>query len=201
MSPIIQNAAMFVPGGSVNLEPQRKNNFIMDLNIAGLGIGGESTDILSLALLTFPFPQEGNEIKEIRHQNNVVHYAGSFKGIDAITLVYREFVDKRISEIWQRWRAKVGNYRTGGIGFASNYKSTGILYKLPPGNPTDPTTKLSRDTTYTQKWHLVGCFPGNYKEDDYEADNDGDQVQISVDLSIDFVLNDRIYPGGSVATG
>jgi len=199
--PIIQNASMFVTPGSVNLEPQRQNNFILDLNISGLGLGGESADILSLALLTFPFPEEGNEVKDIRHQNHVVHYAGSFSGIDATSLVYREFVDKRISDLWSRWRAKVGNYRTGGIGFAARYKTTGILYKLPPGNPDDPAIKLSRDNEYTQKFHLLGCFPATYKEGDYSADNDGDQVEITVNLSIDFVLNDAVYPTGSIASG
>ncbi len=199
--PIVQNASMFVPAGSVNFEPQRQQNFVFDLNVTGLGLGGESPDILSLALLTFPFPEEGNETKEIRHQNNVVKYAGAFSGIDPVSLVYREFVDQRISTIWQRWRAKVGNYRTGGIGFAANYKATGILYKLPPGNPEDPAQKLSRDNQYTQKWHCLGCFPASYTETDYASDNDGDQVEITINLSIDFVLNDAIYPSGSVASG
>lgn len=199
--PIIQNASMFVTPGAVSLEPQRQNNFIMDLNITGLGIGGESVDVLSLALLTFPFPEEANEVKKIRHQNHVVNYAGSFSGIDPITLVYREFVDKRISDTWSLWRAKVGNYRTGGIGFASRYKTTGILYKLPPGNPDDPGVKLSRDNSYSQKFNLLGCFPTSYTESDYAADNDGDQVEISIGLSIDFVLNDAVYENGSVATG
>jgi len=195
---ITQNASMFVTPGATNLEPQRQNNFLLDLNVSGIAETEGQVDILSLALLTFPFPEEGNETKDIRHQNHVVHYAGSFSGIDAVSLVYREFVDKRISDIWQNWRAKVGNYRTGGIGFASSYKAPGVLYKLPPGNTDDLTQNLQVDNRYTQKWHIIGCFPASYTEGDYSADNDGDQVEITVNLSIDYVLSDRVYSGGAL---
>ena len=198
--PIVLNATTFVPaGGAVNFEPQRQNNFLLDLHIQGLGIV-DSPDVLQLGLKSFPFPTEGNEVKEIRHGNMKVHYAGAFTGVDPVALVYRDYVDRPIATAWQRWRSKVGHYGTGNIGFASQYKATGILYKLPPGNSQGVANKLSLDNSFVRKWNLVGIFPANYKETDYDQTNDGDQVEITINLSIDYILPDDVYPGGALNT-
>jgi len=190
-----QNAARFVPGGVGEdfWEPQRQNNFAAIFEVNGLSGGAAAKDILMLSLKTFPFPTEGNERKSLRHQNGVVHYAGAQTDIEEISLVYRDYVDKRVADLWQSWRSQVYNIGNGNVGWASKYKVNGYLYKLPPGNFDDMNTPVDLGGSYVRTWILEGCYPSSYKESDYSAEDDGTQTEITINMSIDRVKADSVY--------
>ena len=149
-----------------NADVQRKNNFRIEF--AALAN-------MQLYLDSFPFPKQGNVIKDIRTGNMVSKYAGAFESTENVTIKYREYLDRTTSNALQAWREMVASSKSGAVFLSSSYKQQGTLTKLAPDN-TDGSF---------QEWKLERCWLADYKEDDYDQGNDGDLVLVSCTLVVE----------------
>ncbi len=151
-----------------NADVQRKNNFSMTFpNYLGSD--------MQLYLESFPFPKQGNVVKDVRTGNMVSKYAGAFEAAGNVVVKYREYLDRKTSQALFRWRTAVGSLDTGAINRSSSYKQTGTLTKFAPDG----------ETVDQQVWTLSGCWLSDYQEDDYDQGNDGDLVLVSCNLVVE----------------
>ena len=152
-----------------SFEPQRTNNAILTIDQI------QDSDILQLALNTFPIPKQSNEIVEIGYMNETRKVAG--KAIyEDLTVLYQDYVDKQIASILWNWRYQVYNPITGKIGLAKDYKKSGKV-KL-----VDPSGDNPRDYKIVGMW-ISNMNPG---EIDHTA---SDTVKIECTITID-----KAYP-------
>lgn len=182
------------PGSSAGFEPQRKNNWIVAFSVPGLNL---ATEDIFLALKSFPFPIEKTTRKTIRWFNESRHYAGSVADFGEQSLVVRDYIDRDTALLLYSWRRLVWNPLTGNVGLAKNYKGSGMLYLAPPGNSNlDLTGDDLTSDEVSRKMFLQGCFPTEFDMGDFDMDNEGDQVEIKVAISID-----RAYAAGADGQG
>jgi phage-related protein len=147
---------------------QRKNNF-------SIVFPSFLTIDLQLYLDSFPFPKQGNVVKDVRTGNMVSKYAGAFEATENVSVKFREYLDRKTSDALQGWRAQVANQETGAVFLSKTYKQNGTLMKLAP----DGTEGQA------QFWTLERCWLADYKEDDYDQGNDGDLVLVTFTLVVE----------------
>jgi len=177
--PITGDNILHAKGG---YEPQRKNNWI--LQILGLNTlipQSLPADEFYLSLKSFPFPPESNSVKHIRWWNESRAYAGSVEDFGTQQLTVRDYLDRNTAYAFQAWRRLVWDPNFGSIGFASTYKTDGILYLCPPN-----VHSVSGDGIQnSRKVFLQGMWPSKFDMGEFDMDNDGDQVEINIELTID----------------
>jgi hypothetical protein len=167
-----------------DFEPQRINNWV--LAFRGLDLIGLAQDEFFLTLKSFPFPQEGNAKKVIRWWNESRFYAGSVEDFGSQSLVVRDYIDAQTAQLLTTWRRKVWNPTNLTVGLARDYKVDGMLYLARPN-----VVELGGDGMQNARSiYLQGCWPVNFTMGEFDMDNDGDNVMITVEISID-----RAYAG------
>lgn len=171
-------------------EPQRQNNWILTFRVGALGLDSSQ---FYIALKSFPYPKEANEVKRIRWFNESRAYAGSVSDFGPLTLQVRDYLDQNVAQRLVAWRRLVWNPNSGNIGLARNYKASGALYLAPPGNgPMNYSAGagLNGGGASNRVIYLQGAWPSTFDMGALDMDNTGDQVLISCDISID-----RAFPG------
>lgn len=187
------NKVKQIAQGQGTYEPQRQNNWLVQILPGAEGPAFQSDEIY-IALKSFPFPQEANYRKTIRWFNESRHYAGSVEDFGSLTLQLRDYLDKPIAQKLQEWRRLVWNPEEATVGFASNYKRNGILSLTPPSyNRGDLNSPNVLDNA--RQVRLTGMWPINFSMSDMDMDDDGSQVLISCDISIDVAYGiDNLAP-------
>lgn len=166
-----------------NKDVQRKNNFSITFQGTGNDISIQSN--MELYVDSFPFPKQGNVIKDLRTGNMVSKYAGAFEPTENVSVKFREYLDRATSTTLQAWRKAVGDAETGKVNLSSQYKAQGTLTKLGPDGEYAP-----------QAWTLERCWIADYKEDDYDQGNDGDLVLATFTLVVENVFLSSSKGGG-----
>lgn len=191
--PVNVNELVAQGGG---FEPQRQNNFRLLLRkpFAGDALSGSE---FWLALRSMPIPAESNARKTLRWFNESRFYAGSVEDFSSIQLRIRDFLDVDIVKRLYDWRRTVWDPNTSSIGLARNYKGTGILYLLPPGNDAEnPAIDHGGNPgANSRAMFLQGVWPMSLDYGEVSLDNDGDEIEVTFELSID-----RAYPGSADGT-
>jgi hypothetical protein len=171
-------------------EPQRQTNWILTFRVGSLGLDNSQ---FYIALKSFPYPKEANEIKRIRWFNESRAYAGSVSDFGPLTLQVRDYLDQTVAQKLLAWRRLVWNPTSGNVGLARNYKASGALYLAPPGNGP-MNFQLGSNVANAQfparTIFIQGAWPSTFDMGSFDMDNTGDQVMVSCDISID-----RAFPG------
>lgn len=179
--PIEGNTLLLAQGG---YEPQRKNNFLVQLN--GGAIGLASAEIY-LALQGFPFPVETNHPKRIRWFNESRTYAGSLADFNDLNMTVHDYLDRKTAQLLYEWRRLIWNPQNLSIGLARNYKMSGTLYLSPPN-----AVSINDVIAKSRMWYLQGVWPTNLDMGSFDMESDGENVMISCTLACD-----RAYPADS----
>ena len=148
-----------------NYEVQRSHNFELILS----GVAG--SDILALALESFPGAKQSTPAIELAYQNSKVKVAGQAQ-LEDFEMVVKDFIGADTERIVNDWHRAVYNPETGQTGFTADYKKNGTLYEYSP------------DGSVSRSWKIVGCWPNNvdYGSFDY---NNSDKKTIELPLSVD----------------
>jgi hypothetical protein len=178
--PIENNQILQAQGG---FEPQRKNNWILQINSSA--VTGFTSNDFYLALKSFPFPKEENPTKRIRWFNESRTYAGSLGDFSDISLQLHDYLDANTAMIIYNWRRLVWDPANSTVGLAANYKMNGMLYLAPPNAASIPDIIGSSRT-----WYLQGIWPTYVDFGELDLTSEADEVLITCQLAID-----RAYPG------
>lgn len=171
-----------------NFEPQRTNNWLLQIN--GSAVPGLSQSDFYLALKSFPFPIEENPVQRIRWFNESRTYAGSVQDFNDLTMQIHDYLDRQTAQILYNWRRLIWNPQNLTIGLAANYKMSGMLYLAPPNSAS-----IADVVSQSRTWYLQGIWPTNIDMGTFDMDGNGENVMISCKLAVD-----RAYPGDPDAT-
>jgi hypothetical protein len=149
--PIEGNTILAAQGG---FEPQRTNNWLVQIN--GSTLPGLSASDFYLALKTFPFPVESNPVQRIRWYNESRTYAGSLADFGDLNMQVHDYLDRATAQILYNWRRLIWNPGNLTIGLAANYKMTGMLYLGPPN-----AVSVADIMGHSRTWYLQGIWPTN----------------------------------------
>jgi hypothetical protein len=183
--PIEGNTILAAQGG---FEPQRTNNWLVQIN--GSTLPGLSASDFYLALKTFPFPVESNPVQRIRWYNESRTYAGSLADFGDLNMQVHDYLDRATAQILYNWRRLIWNPGNLTIGLAAGYKMTGMLYLGPPN-----AVSVADIMAYSRTWYLQGIWPTNLDMGAFDMDGMGENVLISCTLAVD-----RAYPGQADGT-
>lgn len=149
-----------------SLEPQRQNNFSVEIPL-----DGNDGDLVVMALHGFTLPQQVNEVIEIEYQNEKRKVAGRASAEEG-SLTLKDFVDTDVRGAILRWRKQVYDPQTGNIGLAADYKkSLDVVMHGPNGE----NTRVCK---------LIGCWPS--ADPSVELTMDGsDKIMMEVPIQID----------------
>ncbi len=153
-------------------EVQRKNNF--EISIAGVG---DSERLLTLSVVSGALPTESNEVITLNYGNTNIKVAGVFN-TEGGTLVVRDFLQKDVEALIDKWRATVYNKSTDGIGFAADYKKQARVVQYAP------------DGTYERTWKIEGVWPSQVSYGDL-SNTDGNPKEIQITLQYDKAILTR----------
>ena len=153
-------------------EVQRKNNF--EISIAGVG---DSERLLTLSVVSGALPTESNEVITLNYGNTNIKVAGVFN-TEGGTLVVRDFLQKDVEALIDKWRATVYNLYTDGIGFAVNYTKQARVVQYAP------------DGTYERTWKIEGVWPSQVSYGDL-SNTDGNPKEIQITLQYDKAILTR----------
>jgi len=187
--PVIDPSASFIAEQAGAFEPQRKNNWAIEFTLGN----GEQEKIMSLSLKGSPFPKESNVKKSIKYFNETRHYAGAVTPFESLSVKYHDYVDRQILAALYAWRREVWDPNTGAIGLAAQYKKRGRLYFYPPN-------VVNGGDSRARTWVLIGCWPVSVTTDELDMESDGDNVEITLEVSIDRALPD-FGAGSSISQG
>jgi hypothetical protein len=147
-------------------EPQRQNNFSLEIPLSGT-----DKDYISMALHGLTLPQQTNEVGEIEFQNETRKYAGK-ANVEEGTLILKDFVDVDTLGAVLRWRKQVYDPQTGNIGLAKDYKKTGYAILTGPDGSGERVAKL------------IGCWPS--ADPSFDLNMEGsDKILLEVPIQID----------------
>jgi hypothetical protein len=183
--PIEGNQILIAQGG---FEPQRTNNWLVQIN--GATLPGLSSSDFYLSLKTFPFPVESNPVQRIRWYNESRTYAGSLADFGDLNMQVHDYLDRTTAYILYQWRRLIWNPQNLTIGLAAGYKMTGMLYLGPPNAVSVPDI-----IAHSRTWFLQGIWPTNVDFGAFDMDGMGDNVLVSCTLAVD-----RAYPGDADGT-
>jgi hypothetical protein len=159
-------AADHIAAQAGTFEPQRQNNFSLEIPLTG-----SDKDFISMSLQSVPLPNESNDEIEIQFQNEKRYVAGQYT-VDATTLIVRDYVDVDVRGAIMRWRKQVYDPQTGNVGLAKDYKRQANIVMTAPDGTTQRVCKL------------IGCWPQAVTGGNLAMDA-SDQVQIEVTLRFD----------------
>lgn len=152
-------------GGGFEL--QRQNNALLYV----VNLAGNSNNLVTLSLASFPLPKETTNPIEIGFLNEKRKYAG-LTTYDDLTIVFNDFVDKETATLLYQWRYLVKHPVSGVMGNKADYAKTGRAVKFGPNGQTD------------REYELQGIWPSSLDggEIDFMAE---DGVKINMTLTID----------------
>jgi len=159
-----------------NLEPQRMNNWTLE--VEGLGDGQGGTSALVLGLQAFQLPTETSDLVEIFYMNERRQYAGRTL-YDGGTLSLTDWLDRGTANVIRRWRKECYDPETGRVGIKTQYAKTGTIYLYAPGGES-----ASAEPTVTRKWRLEGLWPVSVSWGPLDMSS-SDKIQIEVQLVYD----------------
>lgn len=161
-------SADHIAAAAGTFEPQRQNNFQIEIPLSG-----SDKDYISMSLQAVPLPNESNEEVEIKFQNESRYVAGKYK-VDASQLSIRDYVDQDTRGAIMRWRKQVFDPQTGRVGLAADYKKTAHIVLHGPDGSTERVCKL------------IGCWPQAINGGTLNMDS-AEQVMMEVVLRYDLV--------------
>lgn len=163
--------------GTAFYEPQRINNFALQIPL--LGQNASSADIIDFSLENFDFPKEMNDPIDVPFGNETRRVAGKVN-FQELSITLKDYCDPGTAEQCRKWRQRVYNAATGFIGWAANYKCQSSLILFAPNGFAE------------RQFTLIGMWPMdiNYGTGDM---NGGDYNRIEMTLSVD-----KVIPGASV---
>jgi len=155
-------------GGGFEL--QRANNVLLYV----VGLEGNSNDLLTLSLASFPLPKLSSGIIEVPYLNEKRKFAGQIT-YDDIAIVFNDYVDKDTSALVHQWRYLVQSPVDGKVGFKGTYAKQGRMVCYGPDGSTE------------REYELHGMWPSalDAGEADFASE---DGVKINLTLSIDKVI-------------
>ena len=177
-------------------EPQRANNGIIVVDkITGWnlpsGIDGDSC--ITLALESFPIPEDENSVLEMHYMNEVQKAAGPARTLE-MEVVVKDFVDVAVAQYLLQWRRRVynpeaipavlGGIRQGAVGLAKNYKTTAAVYLFAPDGSTN------------RHYTLQGVWPSKLSPGSVDMTSE-DQVKITMVLQVDRIMATNLTPGNT----
>ena len=180
-----RGALGFIARQGGQFEPQRVNNALLKLDLAGLGgsnITNFDADTLVLSLASFPIPKVSNTVITAHYLNTEAKFAGR-ASVEAMSVVYRDYVDMQTADILEQWRAIVFNARQGTVGYARDYKTSGTLELLGPDIDANNALLSGRYRFFA----LEGVWPSLVDRGDMDMSGD-DQVLITTTLEIDMSI-------------
>jgi len=159
-------AADHIAAEAGSLEPQRQNNFSVEIPL-----DNADKDLVLMGLHGFTLPQQSNEVVEAEYQNEKRKVAGQVT-VEEGSLMLKDFVDTDTRGAILRWRKQVYNPQTGQIGMASDYKKElDVVLQGPDGE----NTRVAK---------LIGCWPS--ADPSIELTMEGsDKVLMEVPIQID----------------
>lgn len=163
--------AYFMHNGSIDYEPQRTNNFIIEFPNAGLStlkFAVKSVDGLGINI---------SPIK-VTYGNNSINYAGKPEYND-LSITIRDFIGLDTEQELMTWHNKVYDPKSQAIGFAAQYKQSGILREFAPNG------------TVLRGWNLYGCFPSNITLGNFSYD-DNSIREINATFLVDYAKLDSL---------
>ena len=152
-------------GGGFEL--QRANNALLYV----VGLAGNSNDLLTLTLASFPLPKESSGVIEVPYLNEKRKFAGIVT-YDDLTVIFNEYVDKDTAKLLYDWRYLVKDPVSGKIGNKADYAKTGRMVKYGPDGGND------------REFEVQGIWPSTLDGGEVDfATEDG--IKINMTLSID----------------
>jgi hypothetical protein len=159
-------AADHIAAEAGTFEPQRQNNFKLEIPLPGT-----DKDYISMALHGFTLPQQTNEVVEVEFQNETRKVAGKAT-VEEGTMILKDFVDVDTLGAVLRWRKQVYDPQTGNIGRASDYKKTGYVILTGPDGEDERVAKL------------IGVWPS--ADPSFDMNMEGsDKILLEVPIQID----------------
>lgn len=166
MSLTNQLAADHIAQEAGSFEPQRNNNFSLEIPL-----DGADRDLIVVGLHGITLPVQSNTSIKVEYQNESRKVAGVAEVQDG-EMMLKDFVDQDTFGAILRWRKKVYDPKTGSIGLAKNYKKTCNLILHAP------------DGTEKRVGKLIGVFP--LADPDFQGSFESNEKRImNVPLSID----------------
>lgn len=155
--------------GSVGggFELQRANNALLYI----VGLDGNSNDLLTLSLASFPLPKETTSPIEVGFLNEKRKFAG-LTTYDDLSIVINDYVDKDTAQMLYRWRYLVKDPVSGKMGFKAQYAKAGRMVKFGP------------DGTAEREYELQGVWPSALDGGEIDFMTE-DGVKINMTLTVD----------------
>lgn len=192
-------------GGGGGFEPQRTNNWTLEIEPGGLGQVGPTPDaaaaagvlgglkaVIKHSLRSFTFPQEENSVIAIPFMNTTRKVAGSVT-YRAFEMVVIDYVNEDTLKMLMDWRRRVfrpfegsGGLTDGGVGLAKDYKVTGKLILLGPNG------------LMKRNWELKGMWPSSIDTGRGEY-GPGEDNRITVSYQVDRVVEKVLTAGAAGA--
>lgn len=156
--------AVISGGGAINLsaraigaqggafEPQRQNNWVIEITIPGIlpgtsiPIASVPRDAVTLALQRGFNPSSVQEDVRVDWMNEAIFFAGKHVP-DPGTVEVLDWVDISTADVLWSWRLQAYDPNTGDVGLARNYKTKASIINFAP------------DGSFQRAWKLEGVWP------------------------------------------
>lgn len=163
-------SAEHIAQGDGSFEPQRQNNFSIEIPLSGA-----DRDLIVMGAHGFTLPQQTNAPVIIEFQNQKRKVAGAAE-VEEANLMLKDFIDQDVRGAILRWRKEVYNPLTGDIGLAANYKRTGSLVLHGPDGSNERVAKI------------IGIWPS--ADPTVEVTHEGGQEKLLMEVPIQIDLID-----------
>lgn len=159
-------SADHIAGSAGAFEPQRQNNFTVEIPL-----GGADKDVIVMSCQSIALPTESNDEVEIQFQNERRYVAGQYL-VESVPFIVRDYVDQDTRDAVLRWRQLVRDRASGNIGLAKDYKKNALIVMSGPDGSSERICTL------------IGCWPQsvNFGQLDYAG---SEQVMIELTLRFD----------------
>lgn len=163
----------------VNFEVQRTNHFEIVIDLAAIGLSDDYDDTIRLCCTSANIPNITIQAQPLRHGNETVNVAGSPSWGPSSISVY-DVIGKDMARLLQEWFFRIFNPATHVMGLVVDYKTSATIYQYSP------------DASVVRAWRLYGVFPTSLNFGSGSADGSGSPVTISMDLSVDKSIVERV---------
>lgn len=177
-------------GGTPALEPQRVNNALLHIT----DVPGLADEELVLALASFPIPKVNNGIIEVPFLNEKRKFAGN-PTFDDLSVLFKDYVNKKVADALLQWRHQVYNPHTGAIGLKSVYGKQGHVDMFAPNGEGNAAAGIEP----IRRYDLIGVWPSTYDPGDIDMAGE-DALQITVTLTIDKAIPSDGFAAGRANT-
>lgn len=150
-------------------EPQRKNNFM--INLSPPSGGGEQ--VFQLSILSFPFKRSTTNVLTINYLNEVRKFPGRTTYENG-ELVLHDYVDQATAQVMDDWRKLVHNPDDGTISLSANLKVDATLELFDPSGG------------HSRAWEMIGVWPSSDNLGEGSMDDDAANT-ITYTLAMDLI--------------